>query len=118
MVNEDKNIFNISSTNQQGGITAGVVNVGNQQRELTNIQKNDILNQLQTLGVRSVAIHFEYDSETKNFVQNLVYFLKNKGYVVYGDNDLRQGSGISKNEFTIIKHPSDPDFAIIRIGTQ
>lgn len=92
--------------------------IGGISRVLTKSLKDSVIANLSSLQVSSVSIQFEYDSETKSFVREVASFLKSQGYKVYGDNDVRIGSGISKNEFMIKKHPTDATFAVIRIGTQ
>lgn len=84
-------------------------------RELTIELEKEIISTLKYLNVSSVSIRFEYSSETAQFVEIVSRFLQNNGFGVFANGVMM--SEIQRNEFSIQKHPSDPNFAILKIGT-
>lgn len=77
--------------------------------------KSEILNTLKNLNVTSVTIRFESSGESAEFVAKITNFLKSENFAVYSTGVMM--SEIQRNQFTIEKHPSDPNFAKISIGT-
>jgi len=84
-------------------------------RRLTPELKNEIISALKSLNVSSVSIRFEHSSETAQFAEIVSQFLQENGFGVFVNGAMM--SGIQRNEFSIQKHPSDPNFAILKIGT-
>lgn len=84
-------------------------------RQLTLELKDEIIFTLKSLSVSSVSIRYEYSSETTQFVGIVSQFLQENEFVVFANGVMM--SEIQRNEFSIQKHPSDPNFAIIKIGT-
>ena len=83
-------------------------------RQLTKELQEEIISILKTLNVTSVAIRYEHGAETAEFVNKVSEFLLNNGFPVYPNGVMM--SEITRNEFSIQKHPTDPLFAIIKIG--
>ncbi len=83
-------------------------------RNLTDELKTQIILALRTLNVSSVAIRCEHVAEAVQFATIVSQFLRESGFQVYMNTVMM--SEIQRNEFSIQKHPSDPDFAIIKIG--
>lgn len=81
-MNKD-NVFNITSDNQQGGITAGIVNIFQKAKvELSNESKEQII---ETLKNKSNTIHVSLQSgggsELVKFAEDIKSFLKQQGYL-------------------------------------
>lgn len=81
---------------------------------MTGELQKEIISTLSKLNVTSVAIRYEHGAETVEFVGIVSQFLIDNGFKVYA-NGVKM-SEITRNEFSIQKHPSDPLFAIIEIG--
>ncbi len=84
-------------------------------RQLTTELKNEMISTLKSLNVSSVSIRFEHSSETVQFAGIVSQFLQGNGFEVFANGVMM--SEILRNEFSIQKHPSDPNFAILKIGT-
>ena len=84
-------------------------------RQLTPELKNEIISTLKSLNVSSVSIRFEHSSETAQFAGIVSQFLQDNGFGVFANGVMM--SEIQRNEFSIQKHPSDSNFAILKIGT-
>jgi hypothetical protein len=84
-------------------------------RQLTDELQEEIISALKSLDVSSVSVRFEHSVDTTDFVDLVCQFLKNNGYKVYANGFTM--SNISKNEFSIKRHNSDPTFASIKIGS-
>ena len=69
---------------------------------------------MSSLKVTSVVIRYEVGAETLDYVTLVFQFLKENGFQVHTNGVMM--SEITRNEFSIQKHPSDPSFAIIKIG--
>lgn len=70
---------NVTSFNQRGGITAGELNIGNQQRSLSKQNKETILGNLEKdaeIKVTSVM----GDGEAFQYAQEIKRFLEENGY--------------------------------------
>ncbi len=81
----DKNIFNVNSHNQSGGITAGIVNLGLQPRKLDNTsaaQLTQNLSKHKKIKITSVM----GDQEAFNFGHQILSYLKENGYEAEGVN--------------------------------
>lgn len=83
-------------------------------RQLTEDLKNEIITALKTFGVSCVTIRYEHTAETAEYVTNVGQFLQQNGFTVHSTQVMM--SEIQRNEFSIEKHPSDPNFAKIKIG--
>lgn len=87
----------------------------NYTRNLNKELETEIISILRALGVSSIIIRIENGAETKQFAQTVAKFLIKNGF-----NNVKiipvMMSEITRGEFSIQKHPSDPDFAIIKIG--
>ena len=84
-------------------------------RQLTDLHKLEVISRLNTLGVTNVKIRFEATSETEEFVGSVATFLKSRGFEVITMAGTQ--SGIRRRQFSIIRHPSVPLWAIIEIGS-
>jgi hypothetical protein len=84
-------------------------------RQLTPELKDEIISTLRSLNVSSVSIRFEHSSETAEFAGIISHFLQDNGLGVFTNGVMM--SEIQRNEFSIQKHPSDPNFAQLKIGT-
>lgn len=93
------------------------INVQPINRNINDEQKKEIIDYLNNLKIKSVSLQFEYSQETQEFSKKIASTLREAGFNVYGENDTRIASGIKRGEFSILKHPADPSFAIIRIGS-
>jgi len=100
-------IFNVSSFNQLGGITAGQVNIGAQQRHLTN-EKGEQLIKMLNQDNKEVKIVCQPGDESLNYANEMRQFLEKNGFevnivpVLY-DNPPQRGVGVNpgKNEIEI-----------------
>ena len=71
------NIFNVTSNNQQGGITAGQVNIGTPQRHLTEGLKQQLENfRDKKIGITTVM----GDAEAIQFGYEIKDYLEQNGY--------------------------------------
>lgn len=102
--------------NQSNIFGNNTVVIKKENKELTDVIKEKILCSLKKLEVSSVLLQFDYSQEMQEFINGISFFLTHAGYIVYGGEDCRIASGIKKGELSILKHSSDPNFAIIRIG--
>ena len=84
-------------------------------RQLTDELKNEITSTMSSLKVTSAIIRYEHGAETLDYVTLVFQFLKENGFQVHTNSVMM--SEITRNEFSIQKHPSDPSFAIIKIGS-
>ncbi|MFH1829502.1 MAG: hypothetical protein ABH871_01830 [Pseudomonadota bacterium] len=104
-------VFNVSSTNQSGGITAGVVNVGPQTRKVDARLVSQLLQMLpdktKTVTVTSVM----GDGEAFGFATQIKAVLENQGYDVNGVNQSVFSGPIKGQQF-------NPDTLTLTIGTR
>lgn len=117
-----ENNFNVSSSNQQGGITAGQINInsGKQRRHLTEETKKDLTSHLANNKTKNMVIEVLLgDDEAYQYAAEIRDYLSSLGFNIEG--------GISR----VIPHPSDPiigdelrfdektgDFVRMRIGSR
>lgn len=108
---EPTQIFNVMSHNQQGGITAGIVNVGHKPRTInTNIRSQ--LAQLLPDKSNTVTVTCVMgDGEAFNYAEQIKDFLISEGYTVNGVNQAVFSRPVMGQEF-------NPDTLTIRIGTR
>lgn len=102
----NNNVFNVTSNDQQGGITAGIVNIFQKARiELSNENKQQIA---EVLKNKSNAIHVSLQSdgggELVQFAKDIKSFLMQQGYTnvigvhtIMGFNPFK-GVNIEKNQ--------------------
>ncbi len=114
----DINVVNspgaIVTNNQIGNNT--VYNVAPSfSRQITDAQKKEVISNLNALGVTNVMIRFEHTSETKEFVASVAAFLISSGFEVRSMGVMM--SEMQRGEFRIRRHPADPTFAMITIGS-
>lgn len=83
-------------------------------RQLTDELQKEILSTLSALNVSSVAIRYEHGAETGEYVLKISQFLKDNDFKVFQNGVMM--SEIKRNEFSIQKHPSDSQFAMMKIG--
>lgn len=100
----NKNGDNIVNVHQ--GITA---------RILTEEIKHQVLLQLKKYNATGVAIHFEYSSETEQFVEQIRRFLQEKRFNVSCISKMM--SGTPKGAFSIEPPKDNLGWAYIRIGS-
>ena len=84
-------------------------------RQLTSELQEEIIAALKSLEVSSVSVRFEHSIDTTEFVDSVCQFLKTNGYQVYANGIVM--SNITRDEFSIKRHNSDPSFASIKIGS-
>jgi hypothetical protein len=83
-------------------------------RSLTLEVKSELLSIIKDMGASCAVIRYEHGGETKEFSNIVANFLC--------ENDVKVNmvsvmmSEINRNEFSIQRHPSDPDYVIIKIG--
>jgi hypothetical protein len=83
-------------------------------RNLTPEIKTELLSIIKDLGASSAVIRYEQGGETAEFSNIVAHFLGENNIKVNMVNVMM--SEIQRNEFSIQKHPSDPDYVIIKIG--
>jgi hypothetical protein len=125
-------IDHTKNANEQGGINVvnspGSIVTNNQtgdntiynisasfSRRLTQELKEELISRLNSLGVSGIAIRYEHTSETAEFAQQIKQFLADNGFQVNLIPVMM--SEIARHEFTVQKHPVDPTFAKITIGS-
>jgi hypothetical protein len=109
---EEKSIYNISSANQSGGITAGIVNIFNKYKiELTEENKNQILSRIADRNTKIwVSLQEGGGSELTQFAEDIKHFLINEGYQnVIGVNRI---FGFSPFKGVIIEQKSNTGLVI------
>ena len=75
------NIFNVNSSYQKGGITAGQINIGNFQRVLTTKTKSQITLKLPSdIKIPIEIIAVGGDREAQKFALKIWNFLDTEGY--------------------------------------
>lgn len=84
-MSKDKPVFNVTSFNQQGGITAGEVNIGPQPRNLNSDLQTQLRSQLPS-GKKVSVTAVMGDGEAFQFAQQVKDFLIDQGYEVSGVN--------------------------------
>jgi hypothetical protein len=85
-------------------------------RNLNEDLKEEITSILKELEVTSAVIRIEHGAETNQFAQIVAQFLLSIGINVSQIIPVFM-SEIQRSKFSIQKHPSDPTFAIVKIGT-
>lgn len=104
-------VFNVTSVNQRGGITAGVVTFKPQPRTLGDRQRNQ-LRQLLPDSTKTVTIISTMgDGEALQYAQEIKKFLENEGFNVKGVDQSVSGTPMIGQAF-------DPDTLTLRIGTR
>lgn len=80
----DRNIFNVSSHGQMGGITAGQVNIGRTRRMLGDYDKTEIRKLLAQHGASKEIEVFAPmpDGIAQDFARQIIAFLQGEGYRV------------------------------------
>lgn len=101
---DNKNIYNVSSKNQSGGITAGVVNFEKIQRRLDDNVRNALLSLDKN---KSIKVHSSVeDPESFNFATEIFEFLKNNlydtGTEIYRSVFIPELKGVN-----IVSHPDN-----------
>ena len=87
MADDENNIFNVSSTNQSGGITAGQVNIGTQPRVLTDQNRAQILSIVEARNGAPISVTAVLgDGEAFQYAEQIKAFLESKGHQVKGVN--------------------------------
>ncbi|MCP4491521.1 MAG: hypothetical protein GY820_30045 [Gammaproteobacteria bacterium] len=104
-------VFNVTSNNQSGGITAGVVNVGPQPRNIDT----GLVNQLQLMlpdKTKTVTLTAVMgDGEAFSFATQIKNFLVERGYEVNGVNQSVFNAPVIGQQF-------NPDTLTLIIGTR
>lgn len=117
-MNEDKNIFNVSSDNQSGGITAGIVNIGQEQRILSLHHKEWLLGEISKLLQEksrkvNVGIINGADGETMHLYSEVKQFILDSSIeIVDGMTTFHPSNPIYDLKINI----QDPETIAIMIG--
>lgn len=90
----DQPIFNVTSNNQQGGITAGQVNIGTPTRHLEGEYKVELDKALPTDKEKGIIISHVNDSEAKLFAYEVKNYLEKNGYRVLDIRTIQAGDPI------------------------
>lgn len=111
-MNPGQNQFNVTSFNQQGGITAGQVNIGHPPRDLDANMCAELLKHLpkdKTVVVSSVM----GDGEAFQFATRIKNFLTGKGFSVDGVNQAIYSQPVQGQHVNLL-----PDHTDIIIGNR
>ena len=84
-------------------------------RQLTIELQKEIIQLLESNNISSVVIRYEHGGETSEFSMIIAQFLRANDYKI--NLNCCMMSEIKRNEFTIQKHPSDPSYALIQLGS-
>ncbi|EKD25449.1 MAG: hypothetical protein ACD_80C00054G0002 [uncultured bacterium (gcode 4)] len=76
--------FNVSSNNQQGGITAGQINIGNNQRHLSDEDIKSLIESISAQNPTLIKITSNSNMESYQYAKDVQQFLVSKGYNVEG----------------------------------
>jgi hypothetical protein len=76
--------FNVSSIGQQGGITAGIVNLSPPARQITDVIKGQLLQHLRDKTLPVSIISVMGDAEAQAFATQIREFLVSEGYSIGG----------------------------------
>ena len=110
----DQNIFNVSSLNQSGGITAGQVNIGPQPRHVDDGAKRQLLDLIAARPGASISVTAVLgDGEAYGFAQEIKDFLVAEGHDVDGINQAVFNGRLVGQDVN-----PEPDRIDIRIGHQ
>ena len=91
--------FNVASVGQQGGITAGVVNVGPRRRNIDGELKARLLGLLPDKSKTVSITALLGDSEAMSFAAQIGAYLKSEGYSVKGPGEAIFGRYVPPLEF-------------------
>ncbi len=110
-VQQTATTFNVTSVGQQGGITAGVVNVGPQRRNLDDELRAHLLKLLpdKSRTIRITAVLG--DSEAMSFAAQIGAYLTSKGYQVKGPGEAIFGRMVHPLQF-------NPNTLDIKVGSR
>ena len=108
---EPKQVFNVTSKNQQGGITAGIVNVGPRPRHLNQALKNQLVTMLPDKSRQITITSVMGDGEAFKFAMEIKDYLTAQGYSVKGVNQAVFSGPIIGQQF-------NPDTLTLTIGTR
>lgn len=87
--NQIGTVFNVSSTNQTGGITAGVVNIGSTKRTLNLAKKQYLLDEVKSLTPRNMIISsLMGDMESISLAEELKKVFLEMGWTILGVNQI------------------------------
>lgn len=109
---ESVQVINVTSHNQQGGITAGVVNLSSQPRQLTDEFANQLMKIISTkIGQPISVTSIMGDGEAFGFATQIKSFLLTKGFSVNGVNQSIYSQPLFGQQY-------NPDNHEIIIGTK
>ena len=83
-------------------------------RNLSKEIKSEILSIIKNFGASSAVIRYEHGGETSEFSYIVSQFLEENNIKVNVIPVMM--SERKRNEFSIQKHPSDPEYVMIKIG--
>ena len=112
-MSKDKPVFNVRSFNQQGGITAGEVNIGPQPRNLNSDLQKQLRSHLPS-GKKVTVTAVMGDGEAFQFAQQVKEFLVSQGYDVSGVDQAVYAQPVMGQN---IERRSDDEYQVI-IGTR
>ena len=85
MSKNDETNFNVTSFNQQGGITAGQVNIGKQERHCSERFKASLAPHLPKDKEKQIVVSATLgDTEARQFAEEIKQYLEDEGYKVRG----------------------------------
>ncbi|TMU57118.1 hypothetical protein [Flagellimonas algicola] len=109
---EVQQVINVTSNNQQGGITAGVVNVSSQPRKFTQEAQSQLLQLLNGKTGQTVTVTCTMgDGEAFSYATQIKTFLESKNFPVNGVNQAVYSQPVMGQNF-------NPDKLEIVIGTK
>jgi len=108
---EQNQIFYVSSSQQKGGITAGIVNIGPKPRSLSSTMRSQLLEFLTDKSEVVTITCVMGDSESFSFASEIKEYLAKSGYKINGVNQAIFSKPIKGQEF-------NPDTLTIRIGSR
>lgn len=82
MTEKDTTIINVVSNNQNGGITAGVVNFGEVQRRLTQEQKVELDKNFPDIHENISVLYISGNTESLYFANEIKDYLTSKGFKI------------------------------------
>lgn len=114
-----KNQINVQSVNQQGGITAGAINVGSQPRQFTQNMGLQLEKMLKEVNAEKIVVSFIMgNAETRQFAMQIRDYLQKKEWNVQGGLNSLLPAGTIKEGVTISDKPDASGRIVIQVWPQ